>query len=120
MAKSPASKYSPVPLGFSTVRTISSGTDKLVMLKPITPAAFKLIAKAACVNWMPASQLLFMNMVSILPIEVRPAGFQYMELKSPFMAVNAFPMAEARASTPIFKNWAAVVPVLVMVALLSN
>ena len=43
-----------------------------------------------------------------------------MELKSPFMAVNAFPMAEARASTPIFKNWAAVVPVLVMVALLSN
>jgi hypothetical protein len=43
-----------------------------------------------------------------------------MELISPFMAVNAFPMAEARASTPIFKNWAAVVPVFVMVALLSN
>ena len=69
---------------------------------------------------MPAIQSEFKNTASNLLIEVIPAGFQYIEDTPPDIAVNALPIDVPRASAPIFKNWAEVVPVLEIDSVLSS
>ena len=53
-------------------------------------------------------------------MDVIPAGFQYIEEIPPDIAVKAFPIEAPRASAPIFRNCADVVPVLDMLSVLSN